>query len=132
MLTHGYYLLALPICSLGLDTWDKAKDAAKKKGSRAMGSSSMKDEALVRLMVSEMATQNERAIEMHKEERLAYLDIKRREVECCKREIANQDYRQRHEDIRFYIQPYDHLVGDARAAMKELRAEINAKYNLSY
>ncbi|GKA35233.1 reverse transcriptase domain-containing protein [Tanacetum coccineum] len=59
---------------------DKAKDAAKKKGLRALGSSSMNDEALARLMVSEMATQNEHAIEMQREERLAFLEIKRREV----------------------------------------------------
>ncbi|GJR76277.1 glutathione S-transferase T3-like protein [Tanacetum coccineum] len=71
---------------------DKAKDVAKKKGSRASGSSSMNDEALARLM----------------------------------------EYRQRQEDIRFYLQPYDHLVGDAQAAMESLRAEINAKYNLPY
>ncbi|GJZ52862.1 zinc finger BED domain-containing protein RICESLEEPER 2-like protein [Tanacetum coccineum] len=86
---------------------DKVKDAAKKKGSRASGSSSMNDEALARLMASEMATENERAIEMQKEERLAFLEIKRRE-------------------------PYDHLIGDARAAMEALRAEIKAKYNLPY
>nr|GEW16813.1 hypothetical protein [Tanacetum cinerariifolium] len=48
---------------------DKAKDAMKKKGPRASGLSSMNDEALTRLMVSEMTTQNERAIEMQQEER---------------------------------------------------------------
>ncbi|GKB95424.1 hypothetical protein Tco_0981561, partial [Tanacetum coccineum] len=71
---------------------DKAEDAAKKKGSRASGLSSMNDDALTR----------------------------------------NQEYRQCQEDIRFYLQPYDHLTGDARLAMEELRAEINAKYDLSY
>nr|GEW38546.1 hypothetical protein [Tanacetum cinerariifolium] len=54
---------------------DKVKDAAKKKGSRALGSSSMNDEALTRLMVTEMTSQE-------KEERLAFLNIKRREVKC--------------------------------------------------
>ncbi|GJW88097.1 hypothetical protein Tco_0163437 [Tanacetum coccineum] len=47
-----------------------------------------------------MATHNERAIEMQKEERKAFLEIKRREVECRERELANQEYRQRQEDIR--------------------------------
>ncbi|GJQ94710.1 zinc finger BED domain-containing protein RICESLEEPER 2-like protein [Tanacetum coccineum] len=64
---------------------DKAQDAMKKKGSRASGSSSMNDEALARLMVFEMVMQNERAIKMQKEERLAFLDIKRREAECRER-----------------------------------------------
>nr|GEW33105.1 hypothetical protein [Tanacetum cinerariifolium] len=59
---------------------DKVKDSAKKKGSRASGPSSMNDEALARLIVSEIVTQDECAIEMQKEERLAFLDIKRREV----------------------------------------------------
>ncbi|GJW99702.1 putative reverse transcriptase domain-containing protein [Tanacetum coccineum] len=54
---------------------DKAKDDAIKNESRASGSSSMNDEALARLMVTEMASQE-------KEERLAFLEIKRREVEC--------------------------------------------------
>ncbi|GJR05098.1 hypothetical protein Tco_0528082 [Tanacetum coccineum] len=53
----------------------------KKKGQRASGSSSMNDDALARLMVSDMAMHNERVIEMQKEERKAFLDIKRREVE---------------------------------------------------
>ncbi|GJR13646.1 hypothetical protein Tco_0796298 [Tanacetum coccineum] len=48
----------------------------KKKGLRASGSLSMNDEALARLMVSEMATQNKRAIKMRKEERKAFMEIK--------------------------------------------------------
>nr|GEW01640.1 hypothetical protein [Tanacetum cinerariifolium] len=48
---------------------DKAKDAAKKRGSRASGSSSMNDEALARLMVMEMSNQE-------KKERLAFLENK--------------------------------------------------------
>nr|GEW24328.1 hypothetical protein [Tanacetum cinerariifolium] len=43
-----------------------------------------------------------------------------------------KEYRQRHDDIRFYLQPCDHLTGDARLAMEELREEINAKYDLPY
>nr|GEW59665.1 hypothetical protein [Tanacetum cinerariifolium] len=84
---EDYYAMALvdyeakTITSLlGDFKWDK--DDAKKKGSRASRSSSMNDEELVRLMVSEMALQNERAIEMQKEERLAFLEIKRREMDC--------------------------------------------------
>nr|GEY12359.1 hypothetical protein [Tanacetum cinerariifolium] len=94
---------------------DKAKDAAKKKGSRASGSSSTNDEALARLMVTEMACQE-------KEERLAFLEIKRRKVECREREVRNYEYRQCQDDIRFYLQPYDHLTGDVRLAIEELRA----------
>ncbi|GJX57386.1 hypothetical protein Tco_0287283 [Tanacetum coccineum] len=60
-----------------------------------------------------------------KEERLAFLEIKRREVECRGREIEQQD-------MRFYLQPYDHLTGDQQKAMDEIRAKIKAKYNLQY
>ncbi|GJZ15428.1 hypothetical protein Tco_0551105 [Tanacetum coccineum] len=70
---------------------DKAK-GLKKKGSRSLGSSSSaNDEALARFMVSELAMHNERAIEMKKEERLAFLEIIRREVECREREFAMQE-----------------------------------------
>ncbi|GJR69226.1 hypothetical protein Tco_0015291 [Tanacetum coccineum] len=85
-----------------------------------------------RLMVSEMATHNERGIKMQKEECKAFLEIKRREVICHERELANQEYRKRQEDIRFYLQLYDHLNGDVQTAMEALRAEIKAKYNLPY
>nr|GEY36045.1 hypothetical protein [Tanacetum cinerariifolium] len=67
---------------------DKARYAPKNKGlrgSRASRSSSMNDEALIRLMVTEMTS---------------------------------------HEDIRFHLQPYDHLIGDSRLAMEELKVEI--------
>ncbi|GKD24403.1 hypothetical protein Tco_1230617 [Tanacetum coccineum] len=67
-----------------------------------------------------------------KEERLAFIEIKRREVECREREVAAQEYRARQEDIRFYLQPYDHLTGDQRMAMDEAMAAIKAKYNLQY
>ncbi|GJZ40304.1 hypothetical protein Tco_0586867 [Tanacetum coccineum] len=30
------------------------------------------------------------------------------------------------------VQPYDHLTGDQRKAMDEIRAKIKAKYNLQY
>ncbi|GJZ05311.1 ABC transporter B family member 15-like protein [Tanacetum coccineum] len=56
----------------------------------------MNDDELARLMVTEMTAQE-------KEQREAFLEIKRREVECRKREIAAQEYRQRQEDIRLYV-----------------------------
>ncbi|GJV85804.1 hypothetical protein Tco_1525702 [Tanacetum coccineum] len=67
-----------------------------------------------------------------KEECLAFIEIKMREVECRKREVAAQEYRARQEDIRFYLQSYDHLTGDQRMAMDEAMAAIKAKYNLQY
>ncbi|GJX05356.1 hypothetical protein Tco_0191272 [Tanacetum coccineum] len=99
---------------------DKAKAAGKKRGSKssASASSSVNEDALARLMVTEMGAQE-------KEERLAFLEIKRREVECREREIEQQD-------MRVYLQPYDHLTGDQRKAMDEIRAKIKAKYNLQY
>nr|GEX85215.1 hypothetical protein [Tanacetum cinerariifolium] len=103
---------------------DKAR-AAKNKGSKASGSSTMNDDALARLMVTEMTTQE-------KEERLTFTEIKRREVECRELEVAAQDYQARQEDIRFYLQPYDYLTRDQRMAMDKARATIKAKYNLQY
>ncbi|GKA84605.1 putative reverse transcriptase domain-containing protein [Tanacetum coccineum] len=66
----------------------------------ASASSSVNEDALARLMVTEMGAQE-------KEERLAFLEIKRREVECREREIEQQD-------MRFYLQPYDHLTGTTK------------------
>ncbi|GJR71610.1 SMR domain-containing protein isoform X1 [Tanacetum coccineum] len=59
---------------------DKARAAGKNKGSKASGSSTMNDDALARLMVTEMAAQE-------KEQREIFLEIKRREVECREREL---------------------------------------------
>ncbi|GJR38310.1 putative reverse transcriptase domain-containing protein [Tanacetum coccineum] len=98
---------------------DKARAAARKnKGSKSSASSCVNKDALARLMVIEMGAQK-------KEERLAFLKIKRREVECRERELEQQD-------MRFYLQPYDHLVRDQQKAMDEIRAKIKAKYNLPY
>ncbi|GKD03926.1 hypothetical protein Tco_1178900 [Tanacetum coccineum] len=72
------------------------RDAAKKKGSRssiASRSSSKNEEALARLMVIVMTAQE-------KEQRDAILEIKRREMGCRERELTNEEYRQRQEDIR--------------------------------
>ncbi|GKD83702.1 gamma-glutamyltranspeptidase 1 [Tanacetum coccineum] len=89
---------------------DKAKAAGRKnKGSKA-GSSNVNEDALARLMVTYMTAHE-------KEERLAFLDIKQGEVECCEREIKQQD-------MRFYLRPYDYLIGDQRKAMDEIRAKI--------
>nr|GEX62993.1 hypothetical protein [Tanacetum cinerariifolium] len=56
---------------------DKARAVGKNKRSKASGSSTMNDDALARLMVTEMTTHK-------KEQREAFLKIKRMEVECCK------------------------------------------------
>nr|GEU38189.1 uncharacterized mitochondrial protein AtMg00810-like [Tanacetum cinerariifolium] len=90
---------------------DKAK-GLKKKGSRSLkSSSSMNDKALARLMVSSLAMHNERVMEMKKEECLAFLEIRMREVEIRDRELAMQEYKQLQKDIMFYFKPYDHLNG---------------------
>ncbi|GJV89351.1 putative ribonuclease H-like domain-containing protein [Tanacetum coccineum] len=79
-----------------------------------------------------LAMHNERVIGIKKEQRLAFLKIKMRDVECRERELAMQEYRQRQEDIMFYMQPYDNLTGDALAHMEAPRAEIKARWNLPY
>ncbi|GKD59314.1 hypothetical protein Tco_1296823 [Tanacetum coccineum] len=60
---------------------DKARAAGKNKGLKASGSSTMNDNAFARLMVTKMTTQE-------KEECLAFIEIKKREVECREREVA--------------------------------------------
>ncbi|GJT78982.1 glutathione S-transferase T3-like protein [Tanacetum coccineum] len=102
---------------------DKARAAGKNKGSKESGSSTMNEDALARLMVSEMTAQETIQHEN-------FLEMKRREVECREREIATQKYRQEQEAMRFYLQPYDHLTGDQRMTMDEIRAKIKTKYNL--
>ncbi|GJV08248.1 hypothetical protein Tco_1345904 [Tanacetum coccineum] len=98
---------------------DKARAAGRKnKGSKPAGSSTLNEDGMARLMVTEMTAQE-------KEERLAFLDIKRREAECRGRELEQQD-------MMFYLHPYDHLTGDQQNAMEEIRAKIKAKYNLQY
>ncbi|GKE49543.1 glutathione S-transferase T3-like protein [Tanacetum coccineum] len=54
---------------------DKARAVGKNKGSKESGSSNVNEDTLARLMVAEMTTQK-------KAERLAFLEIKMREVEC--------------------------------------------------
>ncbi|GJR86751.1 hypothetical protein Tco_0210762 [Tanacetum coccineum] len=79
---------------------DKARVAGKNERSKASGSSTVNEDALARLMVTEMTAQEN-------EQREKFLEIKRREVKCREREIATQEYRQEQEDMRFYLQPYD-------------------------
>ncbi|GJY90411.1 hypothetical protein Tco_0505607 [Tanacetum coccineum] len=61
---------------------DKAKGLKKKVVGSSGSSASMNDEALARLMLSELATQNKTVMAMKKEECATFLEIKRREVEC--------------------------------------------------
>nr|GEX14466.1 hypothetical protein [Tanacetum cinerariifolium]GEX14471.1 hypothetical protein [Tanacetum cinerariifolium] len=66
---------------------DKARGAGRKnKRSKPTGSSTLNEDEMARLMVTEMTT-------LEKEERLAFLEIKMREVECREREIEQQDMR---------------------------------------
>ncbi|GKB51922.1 hypothetical protein Tco_0902675 [Tanacetum coccineum] len=83
---------------------DKARAAAKNKRSKALGSSTKNDDALARLMVNEMTS-------VEVQQREAFIKLKRREVECREREIAATEYRAQQEDIKLYLQPYDHLTG---------------------
>nr|GEW30075.1 hypothetical protein [Tanacetum cinerariifolium] len=70
---------------------------------------------------------NKRTCHPYEEKRtLSLLEIKRTEVECREQELAMQEYKQRQEDIRFYMQVYDHLTKDALAYMEALRAEFKA------
>ncbi|GKC49768.1 hypothetical protein Tco_1072513 [Tanacetum coccineum] len=72
---------------------DKARAAEKNKGLKALGSSTINDDALARLMVTEMTT-------AEVQQREAFIEIKRREVECREREVAATEYRQQQEDVR--------------------------------
>nr|GFB51910.1 hypothetical protein [Tanacetum cinerariifolium] len=64
---------------------DKARATGRKnKGSKPAGSSTLNEDEMARLMVTEMTA-------LEKEERLAFLEIKIREVKCREREIEQQD-----------------------------------------
>ncbi|GJU97031.1 hypothetical protein Tco_1326302 [Tanacetum coccineum] len=104
---------------------DKARAAAKNKGSKASGSSTMNDDALARLVVNEMTT-------VEVEQREAFIELKMREVECREREIAATEYQAQQEDMKLYLQPYDHFTEEHRLAWDEIRAKIKAKYNLQF
>ncbi|GJV56922.1 hypothetical protein Tco_1457927 [Tanacetum coccineum] len=103
----------------------EGRDKAQNKGSKASGSSTMNDDALARLMVTEMTV-----AEVAQREK--FMELKRREVECREREIAAAEYRAQQEDMELYLQPYEHLTGEQRLAMDAIRAQIKAKYNLQF
>ncbi|GJZ94880.1 hypothetical protein Tco_0667083 [Tanacetum coccineum] len=104
---------------------DKARAAAKNKGSKASASSTMNDDALARLVVNEMT-----AAEVEQREKI--IELKRREVECREREISTTEYRAQQEDMKLYLQPYDHLTVEQRLAWEEIRSKIKVKYNLQF
>nr|GEY00191.1 hypothetical protein [Tanacetum cinerariifolium] len=108
-----------------LEGRDKAKAAAKNKGSKAPGSSTMNDDALARLMVTERT-----AAEVAQREK--FMELKRRKVECREREIAAAEYQAQQEDMRLYLQPYEHLSGEQRLVIDAIKAQIKAKYNLRF
>nr|GEU80103.1 hypothetical protein [Tanacetum cinerariifolium] len=78
---------------------DKARAAWRKnKGSKPTGSSTLNKDEMARVDGNWDDSSGE-------EERLVFLEIKRRDVECREQEIEQQD-------MRFYLQPNDHLIGD--------------------
>ncbi|GJS67546.1 glutathione S-transferase T3-like protein [Tanacetum coccineum] len=103
----------------------EGRDKAKNKGSKASGSSTMNDDALARLMVTELT-----AAEVA--QRAKFMELKRREVECHEQEIAAAEYRAQQENMRLYLRPYEHLTGHQRSATDAIRAQIKAKYNLQF
>ncbi|GKA71958.1 hypothetical protein Tco_0778174 [Tanacetum coccineum] len=108
------------------DYVQKAMGSSKRhKSSGSRASSTMNDDALARLVVNEMT-----AVEV--EQREVFIELKRREVECRKREIAATEYRAQQEDMKLYLQSYDHLTGKQRLTWDEVRAKIKAKYNLQF
>ncbi|GJT92759.1 glutathione S-transferase T3-like protein [Tanacetum coccineum] len=70
----------------------EGRDKAKNKGSKASGSSTMNDDALARLMVTELT-----AAEVAQREK--FMELKRREVECHEQEIAAAEYRAQQENM---------------------------------
>nr|GEV52857.1 hypothetical protein [Tanacetum cinerariifolium] len=101
-----------------LGKWKTMHSSRKHKGSKPTGSSTLNEDKMARVDGNWDDSSGE-------EERLAFLEIKRRDVECREQEIEQQD-------MRFYLQPNDHLTGDQQNAVEEIRAKIKAKYNLQY
>lgn len=75
----------------------------------------MNDEALAKMMISEMAQQVERDNELKKKEWAEWMAIKRKEVEVS-------EYKAKQKDLMFYMHRYEHLTWDARRAMDEVKA----------
>ncbi|GJU60257.1 hypothetical protein Tco_1238023 [Tanacetum coccineum] len=105
---------------------NKAKAAAKNKGSKASASSTMNDDALTKLVVTEMTAT--RRVEYNSEK---FISQKRR-LNVVDENIAATEYRAQQEDMQLYLQEYDHLTGEQRFAWEEIRANIKAKYNLQF
>ncbi|GJY48351.1 hypothetical protein Tco_0438307 [Tanacetum coccineum] len=105
----------------------EGKDKEKNKGSKASGSSTMNDDALARLMVTEMTAAKVAQLEK-------FIELKKREVECRKREIAAAEYRAQQEEMRLYLQPYEDLTGEQRLAMDAIghksRRNITCSFSL--
>ncbi|GJX17945.1 gamma-glutamyltranspeptidase 1 [Tanacetum coccineum] len=99
-----------------LEGRDKARAVRKKKGSKASGSSNVNEDALARLMVTEMTTQE-------KTERLAFLEIKMREVEYREREIEQQDMSDNKEVD-------DYSEDDSVNGAEEINGDISKQMNL--
>nr|GEY81999.1 hypothetical protein [Tanacetum cinerariifolium] len=114
---YGFWYASIAGASAGVgfqNSWFGAHESgAEEEDSYAKALLDYEAEQGMPLMVSELAMHNKRVIEMMKEECLAFLEIKRRKVECGERELVLQKYRQRQEDISFY--------------MEALRADIRAK-----
>ena len=51
--------------------------------------------------------------------------IKRKEVEV-------HEYKSKQKDLMFYMQPYEHLTGEARKAVDEVRAGMKAKWGFNF
>ncbi|GKF32227.1 hypothetical protein Tco_0102025, partial [Tanacetum coccineum] len=83
--------------SSGSSSFNTESGEASINMNTTVGENDEDEDVLARLIVTEMTAHE-------KEERLVFLDIKRRDVECREREIEQQD-------MRFYLQPYDHLSG---------------------
>nr|GEV08757.1 hypothetical protein [Tanacetum cinerariifolium] len=105
---------------------DKAKGSKKKGARSSRSSSSMNDEALARLMVSELVMHNERAIAMKKEERTTFLETRKREVEYRERELAIHEYKQCQKDIRLPLNMRGGLIkskGNKAMSHKDAKEE---------
>nr|GFC42457.1 hypothetical protein [Tanacetum cinerariifolium] len=85
---------------------DKARATWRKnKGSKLTGSSTLNEDKMARVDGNWDDSSGE-------EEHLEFLEIKMRDVECREQEIEQQD-------MRFYLQPYDHLTGTSKTQWRK-------------
>ncbi|GKE39906.1 hypothetical protein Tco_1463311, partial [Tanacetum coccineum] len=89
-------------------------DRTKKKAVASTTSSTTDtDEALARLMVSEYAFQNEPYMTTKKHDRIAFLEIKRHELELKQQELSMRKYEQRQKyEIRLKGDESDTIVNE--------------------